>query len=374
MKTMSDQIIKDPPDIEDNGPVEVQSTADFMAKNELVTMKSKGLYVTVFLALLLALISVFSTGYLWWQHQIYSTMLRQSESQSVESIRNIQGMLDSFGDRINSLQNANEDARNIARDLDRRLEEFPERFQTLERRLNSLQGVSDSARREWIRAEAEYYLVVANTALGLSNNWEGAITALELADAKLRELGNPSFRVVNEQILEELESLIAVQLPDKEGLSYSLARLLESVESLPIASVAPVNLGGDQESIENITPNLERIWYSFKQAMNGMISVERTESDSTRMLSNEEQALVRRQLELELELARLALFRSQGGVFEVSLSTASALLGREFDASDQRVESALLLLQEMASLNIEPELPDISGSLELLRRLSDREG
>ncbi|MFL2538195.1 MAG: uroporphyrinogen-III C-methyltransferase [Candidatus Rariloculaceae bacterium] len=371
---MSDQIIKDPPDLEDNGPVQVQSTADFMAKNELVTMKSKGLYVTVFLALLLALMSVFSTGYLWWQHQIYSTMLRQSESQSVESIRDIQGMLDSFGDRVDSLQNANEDARNIARDLDRRLEEFPERFQTLERRLNSLQGVSDSARREWIRAEAEYYLVVANTVLGLSNNWEGAITALELADAKLRELGNPSFRVVNEQILEERESLIAVQLPDKEGLSYSLARLLESVESLPIASVAPVNLGGDQESIENITPNLERIWYSFKQAMNGMISVERTESASRRMLSNEEQALVKRQLELELELARLALFRSQGGVFEVSLSAASALLSREFDASDQRVESALLLLQEMANLNIQPELPDISGSLELLRRLSDREG
>ena len=371
---MSDQIIKDPPDLEDNGPVQVQSTADFMAKNELVTMKSKGLYFTVFLALLLALMSVFSTGYLWWQHQIYSTMLRQSESQSVESIRDIQGMLDSFGDRVDSLQNANEDARNIARDLDRRLEEFPERFQTLERRLNSLQGVSDSARREWIRAEAEYYLVVANTALGLSNNWEGAITALELADAKLRELGNPSFRVVNEQILEERESLIAVQLPDKEGLSYSLARLLESVELLPIASVAPVNLGGDQESIENITPNLERIWYSFKQAMNGMISVERTESASRRMLSNEEQALVKRQLELELELARLALFRSQGGVFEVSLSAASALLDREFDASDQRVESALLLLQEMANLNIQPELPDISGSLELLRRLSDREG
>ena len=200
MNTMSDQIIKDLPDLEDNGPVEVQSTADFMAKNELVTMKSKGLYVTVFLALLLALTSVFSTGYLWWQHQIYLTMLRQSESQSVESIRDIQGMLDSFGDRVDSLQNANEDARNIARDLDRRLEEFPERFQTLERRLNSLQGVSDSARREWIRAEAEYYLVVANTALGLSNNWEGAITALELADAKLRELGNPTFRVVNEQI------------------------------------------------------------------------------------------------------------------------------------------------------------------------------
>lgn len=366
--------MQDPPDLEDNDPVEVDNIPASTAKNQPVTIKSKVLYCTVILALLLALTAIFSTGYLWWQHQIYTFMLTQSESQSVESIRDIQGMLDSFGNRINALQNANEDARNITRDLDRRLEEFPERFQTLERRLSSLQGVSDSARREWIRAEAEYYLVVANTAIGLSNNWEGAITALELADAKLRELGNPSFRVVNEQILEELESLVAVQLPDKEGLSYSLGRLLESVESLPIASLVPVNLADDQESIENITPNIERIWHSFKQAMNGMISIERRDGPSARMLSNEEQALVRRQLELELELARLALFRAQGGVFEVSLSAASTILNREFDASDRRVESALLLLQEMAHLNIEPVPPDISGSLELLRVLSDREG
>ena len=47
---MSDQIIKDLPDLENNGPVEAQSTADIMAKNALVTMKSKGLYVAVFLA------------------------------------------------------------------------------------------------------------------------------------------------------------------------------------------------------------------------------------------------------------------------------------------------------------------------------------
>ena len=40
---MSDQIIKDIPDLENNGPLEAQSTADIMAKNELVTMKSKGI-------------------------------------------------------------------------------------------------------------------------------------------------------------------------------------------------------------------------------------------------------------------------------------------------------------------------------------------
>ena len=371
---MRDQSTNDQADLKDTGPVESDKAAISEIKMQPVLSGSKGLHRTALFSLLLALIAVFATGYYWWQHQMYSTVLGHIETQSAESIRGVQAMLDLFGDRISTLQNANEIARDTARDLDRRVGEFPERFQTLERRLNSLQGVSDSARREWIRAEVEYYLTVANTALRLSNNWEGAITALELADAKLRELGVPSLRVVREQISEELESLTVVQLPDQEGLSYSLGRLLGSVESLPIASVVPGNLGEDQESIENVEPGLGRIWLMFKQAMNGMISIGRREGLSTRMLSNEEQALVRRQLELELQLARLALLREEEGLFRVSLSAASILLNREFDVSDRRVESALLLLQEMARLDIKPTRPDISGSLELLRSLMDREG
>jgi len=371
---MNDQSTNDLTDSKDSDPVESDKAAVAQVKAQPAWPGSKGFHRTALFSLLLALIAVFFTGYLWWQHQLYSTVLGQTEAQSAASIQDVQAILESFEGRINELQNANETARDIARDLDRRVEELPERFQTLERRLNSLQGVSDSARREWIRAEIEYYLTVANTALRLSNNWEGAITALELADAKLGDLGTPSLRVVREQISEELESLTAVQLPDQEGLSYSLGRLLGSVELLPIASSASRNLGEDQELIENVEPGLGRIWLMFKQAMNGMISIGRREEPSVRVLNNEGQALVRRQLELELELARLALLRQEGGPFQVSLSAASMLLNREFDVSDRRVESALLLLQEMARLDIDPLRPDISGSLELLRRLVDREG
>jgi uncharacterized protein HemX len=371
---MSDQSTNDQADLKDTDPIESKKAAISEVKTQPVLSGSKGLHRTVLFSLLLAIAATFATGYLWWQHQMYSTVLGHAETQSAETIRGVQAMLESFGDRISTLQNANETARDIARDLDRRVEEFPERFQVLERRLNSLQGVSDSARREWIRAEVEYYLTVANTALRLNNNWEGAITALELADAKLRELGTPSLRVVREQISGELESLTTVQLPDHEGLSYSLGRILGSVDALPIASAVPVNLGADQESIENVEPGLGRIWLMFKQAMNGMISIGRREGLSARMLSNEEQALVRRQLELELEIARLALLREEEGLFRISLSAASTLLNREFDVSDRRVESALLLLQELARLDIDPPRPDISGSLELLRSLMDRDG
>ena len=117
-----------------------------------------------------------------------------------------------------------------------------------------------------------------------------------------------------------------------------------------------------------------RIWLTLKEAVTGMISIERSEVQSHRALTEEEQALVRRQLELELEMARLGLLRAQTGVFQISLSTVSALLSREFDNTDPTVESAIALIEDISRLDIDPIRPDISGSLNLLRELSDREG
>ncbi len=73
-------------------------------------------------------------------------------------------------------------------------------------------------------------------------------------------------------------------------------------------------------------------------------------------------------------MARLGLLRNQTEVFQVSLGSAGALLTRHFDGSNASVESAISLLQEMIRLDIDPSRPDISGSLNLLRGLPDREG
>ena len=105
-----------------------------------------------------------------------------------------------------------------------------------------------------------------------------------------------------------------------------------------------------------------------------MISIERSEVQSHRALTEEEQTLVRRQLELELEMARLGVLRAQTGVFQISLSTATALLTREFDNTDPMVQSAIALIEELSQLEVDPTRPDISGSLNLLRELPDREG
>src|SRR5690606_37833140 len=85
-----------------------------------------------------------------------------------------------------SLQDLPRRLANIEDDLD----ELPNRLTAMERQINAAQGGSSDARTAWIRAEAEYYLTVANTELELAGHWENAVRALELADNRLRALSN----------------------------------------------------------------------------------------------------------------------------------------------------------------------------------------
>lgn len=336
--------------------------------------QGRGLYFILVLALAFSFFAASASGFLWWQYRQFYVALDQADTESAVSIQDVRATLRSVEDRIQALQEADELARDAARELDRRLQELPGRFQALEQRLSAVQGISDEARRRWIRSEAEHYLALANAELMLGGRWQTAINALELADAKLRELGNPALGGVRQRISGELQALRGVRLPDVEGLSYSLGRLVERVESLPMHVAAPTTFVTEEEALESAEPGLSRIWLSLRQAVTGMINIERSDVPTARALTAEEQALVRRQLALELEMARLGLLRAQTEVFRVSLSAASALLAREFDNADPTVESAIALIEDMSRLDVDPTRPDISGSLNLLRELPDREG
>ena len=118
---------------------------------------------------------------------------------------------------------------------------------------------------------------------------------------------------------------------------------------------------------------IEAVCDSIKRAITAIVSIEPRADPVERMLSLEEQVLVRQQFELELGLARLGLVSRQADLFGQSLSAATDLLNRHFDTTEVAVESALALLTEMREIEIAPERPDISGSLSMLRALADRE-
>ena len=114
-------------------------------------------------------------------------------------------------------------------------------------------------------------------------------------------------------------------------------------------------------------PGLGRLWLAIKSTLLDLVRIERRDEPVPQALSAAERALSRRQLEIELELARIAALRADQQAFTSGLETAIALLKRDFDATAADVEGALALLNELRGFDIDPDRPDISRSLNLLR-------
>ena len=334
----------------------------------------KGLWITLVLAMCVSLAAAAASGLLWWQQRQLETALAQGGSEAAISVAEIRSAIESLEDGVGTLQRSGAAQLEASGRVSAGVDELSVRFQALEARVDDFQGVSGDARRRWLLAEAAHYLNFGNAELSLGGHWETAIVALELADDALRQLADPAFASVRQQISADLQTLRGAELVDVEGLGYTLGRLAARVDELPMGPAAPGNLIAEPQGLEDVESGWTRVWLSIRGAISGMISVERSDASESPALTAREQSLIRRQLELELEMARVGLLRNQDQVFLAGVETAADLLTRHFDVSEQAVRSAGALLEEMAQLNIAPARPDIGSSLSLLRELAARDG
>ena len=320
-------------------------------------------------ALLFAFVAVVMTGMLWWQYRQFYVSLDQTDAAAAESLTRVRAEQRALQDRLTDTGDDVALLTQSSTTLGERLDAVPGRFAELEARLDALQGGSFDARGDLARSEAEYYLVVANTELTLTRDLATALTALELADGRLAELGDPQLAPVREKIAGELLALRSVRLPDIEGIVFSLGRLAARADALPLRADLPPNLGSNPDTAVDAEPGLGRLWLAIKGTLLDLVRIERRDDPVPQALSAAERVLARRQLQLELELARIAALRADSDAFTSGLETAIVILRRDFDAASVDIEGALALLGELRSFEVDPQRPDISGSLNLLREL-----
>lgn len=319
-------------------------------------------------ALLVAFTAIMVAGMLWWQYRQFYVSLDETDAAAAQSLERVRATQRGLQDELDDVASDIETLRQQGTSLGERLDTLPGRFVALEERLDAVQGGFFDARGTLLRAEAEYYLSLANTELALAGNFDRAIAALELADGRLAELGNPELATVRETIAGELLTLRSVRLVDIEGIVFGLGRLESRIDDLPLRADLPATLGSEAEEIE-AEPGLERLWLAIKRTFLDLVRVERRDEPVPQVLSNAARALTRTQVEIELTLARVAALRGDAQAFASGLETASIILEREFDAEAGEVVGALALLRELRSFDIAPARPDISGSLNRLREL-----
>jgi uroporphyrin-3 C-methyltransferase len=332
--------------------------------------------MTALLALCIALIAGAGSGYVWWQQRAQAGIsgnvasLRSDVTSNANEMAQIKGQSDGLA----------ADDKKLTKDFDglldridrqgRQLEEIPLRIGRLEGALDNIPGVADKARSAWLLAEAEYFLRIGNAQLSLVKNADVALRALELADEKLRDLGDPGLTRVRAALADEIVALKAVPRPDTEGIVLTLGSLAKKVDSLPLSDTVPGQFTGAAQTGQDAS-GFQRAWHAIVDALMSIISVKRTDSQVTPLVTNDVESLLVRSLDVDLQIAQLALIRNDAQIYRNALTAVSARLTRYFDTQSTEVESMLSTINELIAADLPTEMPDISASLSLLLRLND---
>ena len=168
-------------------------------------------------------------------------------------------------------------------------------------------------------------------------------------------------------LAEELAALEAMEKPDLEGTMLTLASLSRVVDSLPLRAAAdePRESGAAASGEAGAAA---RAWDSVKEAMSGLVKVTPPDEDTRVLLTPDAARLIRSNLALQLQAARLALLRGEQAIFEQSLEDADALLEQYFDGDSAQVKSAQATIAEIRDGMVAVAAPDISESLRLIRQ------
>lgn len=328
-------------------------------------------WLVAILALIIAIALALWSWQQWNNHQAVMQTL-QSLKQDTAQLENLYG--DRGSQQSQRLQS-----------LEEKLASQRELIATQQRQIDhnarELLEAGNRTRTDWLLAEAEYLLRIANQRLMIEKDIRGAMSALEAADEVLTESDDIGVYPVRQQLAREILALKGLTGVDRTGLYLTLEAAIDSIHQLTdqalISENAPgfvVNAAqGENAGTDEEPGAVAQAWNKVKATLMQVVVVRRMDEPVKPLLSPDQSAYARLNLQLMLEEAEMAVLRGNQPLYERALTKARTTIDDWYNASNPRVTALRDTLAELAGKNVDPELPDISQSLDLLKeRLAGR--
>ena len=221
-------------------------------------------------------------------------------------------------------------------------------------RLTESQGIT---RYEWLLAEAEYLMRLAQQRLVLERDATGALSILQSADRVLSDANDTNLITVRQQLAREMAALAAVSELDREGLYLQINLMIESIESWsPAAALAEQK---PDITLDNPTP-------SWTDRFSQFIRISRVDAMDRAPIQPHLIPLYRALLQNALSQAQTAVLRQQPDTYRAAVLSARTFYDR-YGASPGSPSQLGQQLETLSNVTLDSELPRLGGALTLLK-------
>lgn len=286
----------------------------------------------------------------------YQAQLTAIQSQVAALQSEIAGKEDHFNKTLASFSDLNTQKTDATR------KELGDKVLQVQRQLGKTRG-------DWLIADAEYLLSVANERLHLVGDIKTTRAALEAADQRLRESGDTGTITIREQIAKELSQIQGVNVPDVVGLYTSIQTLISEVAKLTLVlpySGKPLSSKEDATNSSAISEDSNDLFNSAIQELEGIVTIKHSDKPIKEILTQEQAEFIREQLKIKLEMAKMALVQQNDALYQAALTDIKAEINQHFTANDN-AKSFISEVSRLQAIKLRSQLPDISLSLKMLR-------
>ena len=233
--------------------------------------------------------------------------------------------------------------------------------------IQKLQRQLGKTRGDWLLADAEYLLSVANQRLLLMGDVNTTMEALVAADQRLRESGDAAAYKVREQLAKDISAISKVAPVDAVGIYATLQNLEIQIDSLTLLLPYAGKEVEEQPLVPTSKPKAKAD--DLIGQLESMVTIRHVQQHVNEILTPEQAQFIREQSRVKLEMIKIALVQQNDTLYQASLADATKWILSNF-VKDKDVEHFLAALEKLSQVQMRSQFPDISLSLKMLRDIT----
>ncbi len=236
--------------------------------------------------------------------------------------------------------------------------------------VTQIQRQLGKTRGDWLIADAEYLLSVANQRLHLTGDVKTTLEALAAADQRLRESGDAGVFKIREELTKEITEIKKVEQPDIVGIYSAIKNLQGNIEKLtlflPFSGKGLSEAEPEQQVKKAEQENGNELFGTALEGLGNLVTIRHTETPIKSILTAEEVYFIQQQMMVRMEMIKLSLVQRNGVLYKENVADAKQWLKKHF-TQDKKTKAFANELDNLVAINLNSELPDISKSLKMLR-------
>jgi len=329
--------------------------------------KTTALWLIVFIEFLLIAVLAGAAYYAYEQWQTMQTQRSDEQTASKSELTELrkqiqanqaaqQTIADSVeqlsGDTLGKLNN------DLKKTLDR-FKSFESSVAAINKRLTEL---SPRDEQQWMIAQIEYFLDMAQYRLTLTGDSQGAALLLDQASAVTAQLRSPDAQRLMQALSNDRAELKVEGQWQPEVIHAQINALISQIDELSTKAYNAEDFASIGEQLKTESKNFDKVLSKF-------VRIQKTNESIKPLLDDTTRKQVEQHLFMLLTEAQLNLMRQNQSGFKRSLKQAEQVVTEAFDASQKQASFFLEELKRLQKVEVGREVTSLTSSQQALRNL-----